>query len=1389
MVSSTCCSCDTNSNGAQPENQLCEFCPSFVPRKRLKTLVNDLSDLEAVTCIGNICDVEPQWHHVDGCLSHGFSCLLDVHGGSSNCNPFERLGSPAAMEGICQSANSSGDAAQSCSIGGTTCQDNNYSGYPQAVAVNGWMYYNECSQLCGPYIQEQLYEGLSTGFLPEELLVYPVVNGSLLNPVPLKYFKEFPDHVATGFLYWSAGYPTTEPSGDSKPADCFLSSNINSACGPCNQGDHIDDSAPSSDSKAQVETQAQVEPQSWVMCNTFGPELQHGNAGAINQTLSTPFMSSEESCWLFEDEEGRKHGPHSLAELYSWHRSGCIHESLMIYHVDNRIGPFTLVSIINGWSTDEWSVSAEMENKCNDSNSLLSFIAGISDEVCVQLHSGIMKAARRVLLDEIFSSIIPEFVSLKRAQRHLKPEPVSQAVKSCSLVDKRVELVKKKKKYAASDNAIAVTIHAFDQPVSMHETSMESLSCANSSCTKPQRFKKMTNQPQRIKKMTNHADSKNVAVFTFHASDQPISINGTRMESSSCMKSAVSLENFVGILSIAHKTLFNACMQVMWNAVFYDPIADYTCAWRKRNRWSSHSILPVTVDSLKQNILGKDPLYTAEEMSSDHVHHNQQPSSCEMECPPGFGPTNIHTKSPSEAGSFSFASAPSPKWTGPSSSNKISADMQDILESVESALYLSANLSLFDYFEEVIMMEVSKLFNSEMEDEMVEDAIDADKNSSLSTSPSPLKNGSGSLVMENVTSSGALASISSSKSILPFTACEKSSFSTCIASAFERLGLPAMDEACYDEFDEPPPPGLEEGSVSVDLLQQVKFRPSNYDECTQKVGEYVALALFRQKLHDDVLKEWGPSLLDVASDCFLSRSVLRKNYQFDAAEASDERHWPNNIYGEQLFRTGKGENNDSSGVLKILGDSSKQGHNPVPSSSSLATGKYTYFRKKKLSRKKVGSVSQCTAPEVDRVLKRPMGRLGDKDTSGIMSKLAEVESVSLHVSDSDKVKVKAETANRAALPGISQSRLRNDRASTKKISKSISRKSNSENQSCKEGSNLSTDDLKFSVEAACVSGQDSVVIDKVVDSSGCDPRSLKAKNVGYCSDKVPYSKRVLHLKRKDGVDSTPSTISRKASKLSHPSVSKKETCKQLATRKVKPAKPKIACPCPRSDGCARTSIDGWEWLRWSRNAFPADRARARGAHFVHTQYLGSEFNSSQSSNVKGHSARTNRVKLRNLLAAAEGAELLKSTQLKARNKRLRFQRSKIHAWGIVALEPIEAEDFVIEYVGELIRPRISDIRERQYEKMGIGSSYLFRLDDGYVVDATKRGGIARFINHSCEPNCYTKVITVDGQKKIFIYAKRQIPAGEEITYNYKFPLEEKKIPCNCGSKRCRGSMN
>ena len=65
------------------------------------------------------------------------------------------------------------------------------------------------------------------------------------------------------------------------------------------------------------------------------------------------------------------------------------------------------------------------------------------------------------------------------------------------------------------------------------------------------------------------------------------------------------------------------------------------------------------------------------------------------------------------------------------------------------------------------------------------------------------------------------------------------------------------------------------------------------------------------------------------------------------------------------------------------------------------------------------------------------------------------------------------------------------------------------------------------------------------------------------------------------------------------------------------------------------------------------------------------------------------------------------------------------------MEPIAADEMVIEYVGQMIRPVVADNRERQYEATGIGSSYLFRIDLETIIDATKCGNLARFINHSC----------------------------------------------------------
>ncbi|XP_002031219.2 histone-lysine N-methyltransferase trithorax isoform X1 [Drosophila sechellia] len=133
-------------------------------------------------------------------------------------------------------------------------------------------------------------------------------------------------------------------------------------------------------------------------------------------------------------------------------------------------------------------------------------------------------------------------------------------------------------------------------------------------------------------------------------------------------------------------------------------------------------------------------------------------------------------------------------------------------------------------------------------------------------------------------------------------------------------------------------------------------------------------------------------------------------------------------------------------------------------------------------------------------------------------------------------------------------------------------------------------------------------------------------------------------------------------------------------------------------------------------------------------------------------------------------------------------RSHIHGRGLYCTKDIEAGEMVIEYAGELIRSTLTDKRERYYDSRGIGC-YMFKIDDNLVVDATMRGNAARFINHCCEPNCYSKVVDILGHKHIIIFALRRIVQGEELTYDYKFPFEDEKIPCSCGSKRCRKYLN
>lgn len=164
-------------------------------------------------------------------------------------------------------------------------------------------------------------------------------------------------------------------------------------------------------------------------------------------------------------------------------------------------------------------------------------------------------------------------------------------------------------------------------------------------------------------------------------------------------------------------------------------------------------------------------------------------------------------------------------------------------------------------------------------------------------------------------------------------------------------------------------------------------------------------------------------------------------------------------------------------------------------------------------------------------------------------------------------------------------------------------------------------------------------------------------------------------------------------------------------------------------------------------------------------------------------------RLQSVVCNEEFGDLLKFNQLMVRKKQLRFAKSGIHDWGLFAMENIAADEMVTEYVGEIIRQPIADIRERRYEEMGIGSSYLFRVDHDTIIDATTKGNFARFINHCCDPNCYAKIVTLENAKKIVIYSKRDIEVNEEITYDYKFPIEDEKIPCLCGVPQCRGTLN
>jgi SET domain-containing protein len=138
---------------------------------------------------------------------------------------------------------------------------------------------------------------------------------------------------------------------------------------------------------------------------------------------------------------------------------------------------------------------------------------------------------------------------------------------------------------------------------------------------------------------------------------------------------------------------------------------------------------------------------------------------------------------------------------------------------------------------------------------------------------------------------------------------------------------------------------------------------------------------------------------------------------------------------------------------------------------------------------------------------------------------------------------------------------------------------------------------------------------------------------------------------------------------------------------------------------------------------------------------------------------------------------------------IEVRESAIQGRGVFALRPIPAGTRIIEYAGEVIS---DDEADRRYDdrNMDRHHTFLFSLDDGRCIDAAVGGNEARFINHSCAPNC--QALETDG--RIWIESIGPIEPGEELTYDYAYARSEcdealeALYVCRCGAPSCRGTI-
>ena len=127
--------------------------------------------------------------------------------------------------------------------------------------------------------------------------------------------------------------------------------------------------------------------------------------------------------------------------------------------------------------------------------------------------------------------------------------------------------------------------------------------------------------------------------------------------------------------------------------------------------------------------------------------------------------------------------------------------------------------------------------------------------------------------------------------------------------------------------------------------------------------------------------------------------------------------------------------------------------------------------------------------------------------------------------------------------------------------------------------------------------------------------------------------------------------------------------------------------------------------------------------------------------------------------------------------RVRVGPSRIAGQGLFAAQDIQQGTKILRYIGEKIT------HEESERRLAAGNVYIFGLDERYAIDGSTPKNTARYINHSCDPNCHTEQFG----NAIWIVAIRDIVAGEELTYNYEYEIDnEPAEPCHCGAQKCCG---